>query len=421
MNVRKVLVPRLFERRLLASYVGAFAVVIAIFAAAVWFSFVSILNADTTARLNTLARAGTAAVQFGSRGFSVTEVTLGGFTVHLETEGLEWFDNAGRLVARSGQTLDPAPPPVEGQQRFQSAAGPLDTDTVALRDQHGVQRGFVRANERYDPTTDPAHALDRGLIAGAALALVAGALGGALLARSSVARAEESYERLREFTADASHELRGPLAALAGTASVALREAPGLAEPTHSRLTDIESLTQHMRRLVDDLLILARADRSMEHELFAVDLDAVVDHVRSRYGGNAAARNLHLAFAGPPGVEIYGNPDQLERIVANLVENAVRYTPPGGNVTVTWNADAVRLQIVVADDGAGIPAGHLARVFDRFWRGDAARAPDGGSGLGLAIARALARRHGGDVVVTSEVGKGSRFTLTVPRRPPSLG
>jgi OmpR-family two-component system manganese-sensing sensor histidine kinase len=403
------------------SYVAAFAVVIVVFALAVRFSFVAILNADTTARLDTLARAGTAAVEFNNRGYEVTEVSLGGFSLRPESEGLEWFDRAGRLLVRSGQTPGPPGPPRRGEERFEGPSGTLATYTLSLRDSRGVERGSVRATEVYNPSSDPEHALDRGLIAGALIALLAGAAGGTLLANSSVSKVEEGYERLREFTADASHELRGPLAALAGTASVAMREAPALPPQTRLRLEDIATLSQQMRRLIDDLLILARADQSMERELYAVDIDRLVANVRARYDLDALAQRVLVAYTGPPGLEVYGNPDQIERIVANLVENAIRHTAAGGNVTVSWSSDQHRMQIAVQDTGAGIAPHQQERVFDRFWRGDGVRGAGGGSGLGLAIAQALARRHGGTLSLTSEPGRGSTFTLSVPRRPPSLG
>jgi signal transduction histidine kinase len=175
-----------------------------------------------------------------------------------------------------------------------------------------------------------------------------------------------------------------------------------------------------MRRLIDDLLILARADQSMEHELFAINIDELVANLQSRYGQSAIARAVRLEFAGPSGLEIYGNPDQIERIVANLVENAIRHTASGRSVAVSWTADQHRMHIAVRDAGVGIAPQHLERVFDRFWQADTTRGADSGSGLGLAIARALARRHGGDVSLVSELGKGSTFMLSLPRRPPSL-
>jgi signal transduction histidine kinase len=395
-------------------------VVIVVFALAVRFSFVALFRAEAAARLNTLARAGTAAVQFERDGYAVNAVSFGGFSLRPESEGLEWFDRAGRLRARRGQTPVSPRPPVPGAERFDGPAGAMVTSTLPLFDQRGIERGLVRATEVYNPASDPVRALDGGLVAGAIIALLAGALGGTLLARSSVARVAESYDRLREFTADASHELRGPLAALASTASVAVREAPDLPPGTRERLDGISTLAGEMRRLIDDLLILARADASMERELYVVRMDDVVAAVRLRSAADARTRGVRLEIDGPRELEIYGNPAQIERIIANLVENAIRHTPHGGDVRVSWTADQHRTQIVVRDSGSGIAPEFHARIFDRFWRGDAARGADGGSGLGLAIVRALARRHGGDVAVASDVGAGSTLTVTLPRRPPSL-
>lgn len=405
---------------MLLSYIAAFSVVVVLFALAVRFSFVAILSADATARISNLARAGTAAVQFVPGGYLVNEATFGGFSLRPESEGLEWFDPSGRLLALRGHVATPERPPREGAERFASPAAAYATYTLPLHDSHGRERGFVRATEKFDIASDPARALDRGLAIGGFFALLAGAAGGTLLARSSVARVEQSYERLREFTADASHELRGPIAALAGTASVALREAPDLEPQTRSRLEDIANLARQMRRLIDDLLILARADRSMERELFVVELDEVIAGVRERYGPEARAKGVLLETVGTAGGEMYGNPDQLERIVANLVENAIRHTAFGGSVVVAWTTDQRRVTIAVRDTGSGIAAEHHARVFDRFWRGERARGSEN-SGLGLAIAQALARRHGGDIALASEIGKGSTFTLALPLRPPALG
>ncbi|HXM08090.1 MAG TPA: HAMP domain-containing sensor histidine kinase, partial [Candidatus Acidoferrum sp.] len=228
------------------------------------------------------------------------------------------------------------------------------------------------------------------------------------------------YQRLRQFTADASHELRGPLAALAGTASVAVREAPELSEQTRSRFEDISIVAGEMRRLIDDLLILARSDQSMERELFIVEIDAIMVSIQLRYADAAIEKGLRLQFTGPTGQEIYGNPEQIERIVANLVENAIRYTRAGGAIAVSWTLDPHRVEIVVRDTGIGIAQRNLKRIFDRFWRVDLARQADRGTGLGLPIAQALARRHGGDVTVVSEEAEGSTFTISLPRRPPSL-
>lgn len=117
------------------------------------------------------------------------------------------------------------------------------------------------------------------------------------------------------------------------------------------------------------------------------------------------------------GEAIYGNPEQVERLIANLVENAICYTNESGTVEVEATSYASGVQVEVRDTGIGIAPDHVPYIFDRFWRADPVRGPYGSNGLGLSIALALARRHGGDLSVKTSLGAGSTFTLTLPRRP----
>jgi signal transduction histidine kinase len=185
-------------------------------------------------------------------------------------------------------------------------------------------------------------------------------------------------------------------------------------------LQTIHALSAEMRVLVDDLLILARATQSLEREMFVIDVAELLEHVRARFTPAARERGVALRIAPCDPLRLYGNPEQIERIVANLVDNAIKYTAPGGSVAVACSVDDARVRVAVRDSGVGIAVDHRERIFDRFWRGDSLRNAAGGTGLGLAIARALARRHGGDIAVTSEPGRGSEFTVTLPRRPPAL-
>jgi signal transduction histidine kinase len=421
-NVVRAAVPRPLERRLLLAYLGAFAFVIALFAFALRLVFVTTLETQTTARLDTLARAGTASVTFTSRGFVVDAASLGGFSVVPRVEGLQWYNAQGVLTATRG--LVPQDPLIlrEGRAVSRVQGGTIDTYTVPLVVPGGAPgniRGWVRASESDDALTGATGALDIGIIAGAVLAILVGAYGGSRFARVAVERDEASLSRLREFTADAAHELRAPVSALAGTAAVALREEAGLPPRTQRRLQTILEISDEMRRLVDDLLILARATQSLEREIFVIDVAEMLQRVAGRFTGAARERDIALRVAPCERLRLYGNPDQIERILANLVDNAIKYTTPGGSVAVACSADEARVRITVRDTGIGISAEHQERIFDRFWRAAIARS-DGGTGLGLAIARALARRHGGDIAVESEVDRGSAFTLTLPRRPPAL-
>jgi OmpR-family two-component system manganese-sensing sensor histidine kinase len=190
---------------------------------------------------------------------------------------------------------------------------------------------------------------------------------------------------------------------------------------TKLRLASIVDTAKDMQRLVDDLLILARAGRSMEREMFAVRIDGILRDVYERYQPLAARKTLDFSIAPGRAGQIIGNPEQVTRIVANLVENAIRYTPTGGSVRLSSAQDNTGVQITVADTGIGIAPEHMERIFDRFWRAGNVREFDGGSGLGLAIARALAERHGGRITVASGASSGSVFTVTLPQRPSHVG
>jgi OmpR-family two-component system manganese-sensing sensor histidine kinase len=409
-------------RRLFAAYLGAFALVIAVFAVGVELSFISIIREQAVDRLETLARAGAAAVFFTDTGFVVDQRSLGGFDVDSSVEGLEWFTVSKKLVAQRGREPSGDVRPQLGRYVLPGDAGKkLETYTMLLRGPKGHERGYVRASLTADEFNAGVGALDLGIIFGSVVAIVVATLGGWFLARAAIDRTEQSYRRLQEFTADASHELRSPLTALSATAVVALHEAPELGEKTRKRLASIVDTAKDMQRLVDDLLILARAGRSMEREMFAVRIDGILRDVYERYQPLAARKTVDFSVdPGRPG-QIIGNPEQVTRIVANLVENAIRYTPTGGSVRLSSAQDNTGVQITVADTGIGIAPEHMERIFNRFWRAGNVREFDGGSGLGLAIARALAERHGGRITVASGTSSGSVFTVTLPQRPSNVG
>jgi signal transduction histidine kinase len=223
-------------------------------------------------------------------------------------------------------------------------------------------------------------------------------------------RLQASAERQRRFVADASHELRSPLARIRTQVEVD-RAHPDSADPAATQEAVLAE-TARLQRLVDDLLLLARGDAGALDRASAdpVDLDAVVE-------GEAAARRdpgrprIDTRAVGP--AQVRGSRRQLERAVGNLLDNAVRHG--SGLVTVTVTEAGGSVVLGVADDGPGVPAGAEELVFERFTRLDDARAAsDGGSGLGLAIARDVAVRHGGTLAVDAAHGPGARFVLTLP-------
>jgi signal transduction histidine kinase len=229
-----------------------------------------------------------------------------------------------------------------------------------------------------------------------------------------LARLDAAFAAQRQFTADASHELRNPLAIIRTNVDVALSDPNADPEDLRHTIEVIKRASDRMARLVDDLLALARRQEpTLEHE--PVDLGAAVAEASDDFVVPAAARNIVLDRAIAPGVTVTGDRDALKRAVANLLENAVRLAPAGSRIRLATGSEGDRAWIAVADEGPGISPEDQARVFDRFWRADKARSrSDGGTGLGLAIVRQIAESHGGQVRLQSKVGVGSSFVIWLP-------
>ncbi|MCC7174774.1 MAG: heavy metal sensor histidine kinase [Bryobacterales bacterium] len=255
--------------------------------------------------------------------------------------------------------------------------------------------------------------LDRRLAVGAA----AGEL--RLLAASFnelLSRLDRSFETMRRFVADASHELRTPLAVIRGETDVALARDRNAAEYRET-LGVVQDEARRLSRLVEDLLSLARADAgrvNLKSEILYVD-DLVAECCRSVQPA-AGAHNITLRCRAPEDVSFQGDEGLLRRMVLNLLDNAVRYTPAGGRVDVALRTEDRWLRIDVTDNGMGIPPQDAPHVFERFYRADKARSRnEGGFGLGLSIVKWVAEAHRGTVSLTSEPGAGSTFSVFLPR------
>jgi two-component system phosphate regulon sensor histidine kinase PhoR len=242
--------------------------------------------------------------------------------------------------------------------------------------------------------------------------------GGAVLALMDLTTRRRLETIRRDFVANVSHELKTPLTVIGGFAET-LRDRDLPAEDRERFLATIEANTRRMQRIVDDLLDLSRYESgSWVPNVVANDLAGVVNDVFTGVQRAADEKGLTLAFAAPPDARrVDADPTALRQVLGNLVENAVRYTARGG-VAVRAEAPANGgITLVVADTGSGIPAEHLGRIFERFYRVDSGRGRDeGGTGLGLAIVRHLVEAHGGVVRAESAVGRGTTISLHFPSR-----
>ncbi|HEU5432999.1 MAG TPA: HAMP domain-containing sensor histidine kinase, partial [Thermomicrobiales bacterium] len=215
--------------------------------------------------------------------------------------------------------------------------------------------------------------------------------------------------------ADASHELRTPLALIRATAQLTQR-LPEAAPAVRAELATLLSEVDATDRLVDDLLLLAQLDRDdLPLERAVVDLGQLVQAAAEPFVPPAAASGLTLRIDAPPGLLVDADAGRVRQIVRILLDNALAYTPPPGDVTVSTTRRADRAIVTVRDTGIGIAPADLPHVFDRLYRSERSRARSrGGAGLGLAIARTLARAHGGELGVQSEPGRGSVFWFALP-------
>jgi two-component system OmpR family sensor kinase len=224
----------------------------------------------------------------------------------------------------------------------------------------------------------------------------------------------ESEHRMRQFLADASHELRTPLTSIRGYAELARMRGENAADD----LARIEAEGTRMSRLVDDLLTLTRSDQSDAHpQPQLVDIAEVLEDVVD--GARAAFPQRRIDLTTAHGLNVVGDPDQLVRVVRNLVTNAAVHTDPAGPIAVLAERDGANVVVRVADKGPGLPPEEAEHVFERFWRADRARTrARGGSGLGMSIVASLVRANGGTVRFDSSVADGSTVTVRLPAATP---
>ena len=230
-----------------------------------------------------------------------------------------------------------------------------------------------------------------------------------------IGRLQASVERQKRFTSDASHELRTPLTVMQADIDLALRR-PRTASEYRETLESAQEEVTRLSRIVSDLLVLTRLDTDasfVEHE--PVALDELLDSIVSGMQPLARDREISLSYWFSAPVTILGDVTRLKQLFINLLDNAIKYTSAGGAVHVSLEPLPDMVNVVVSDTGMGIEAEHLPHIFERFYRADLARSRSHeGTGLGLAIAMSAVKAHHGDIYVSSKIGFGTTFTVTLP-------
>ena len=231
-------------------------------------------------------------------------------------------------------------------------------------------------------------------------------------------RLDQSFERQRRFISDASHELRTPVSILRGEAEVALSQASRSPEEYRESLAVLHQEAQRLSRIVEDLFTLTRADAGeyrLAHSDFYLD-ELVADCARATRA-LAQAKNIALVAEASEEMPVHADEDLLRRMLLNLLDNAIKYTPAGGNISVACGSVSNGYEVSVTDSGPGIPADMQSRIFERFFRVDRAHSrsgTDGGAGLGLSIARWIAEAHLGRIELVRSDAAGSAFKVYIP-------
>lgn len=399
--------------RLLLSYLVVLTVILAVFAIAVRLTFAHSLRQELADRLAILAKAASGELDLEGEELAVDPQNL----LLNPNQAIQWFDTKGHLIDEKGN--HPLTLPFDPKQKFltQTLPYPAQGITLPVQEEERNDRliGYVRASESFEGINETLRQLDWGLGGGIILALALSGIGGIWLTRQAMQPIEKSFQRLQQFTADASHELRNPLMAIKSNATVALKYPEGIRESDAEKFRAIASASGQMTRLTEDLLFLARNDKVLQGNRDTVNLTSILCELVQLNRPQANDKQINLKSQLTEDLYLLGDSSQLMQLFTNLLQNAIDYTRSGGTVEITANSVDFNLVIEVKDTGVGIAAEYIDKIFERFWREDKSRSyHSGGSGLGLAIAQTIARNHGGKIIVTSQVGVGSCFTVWIP-------
>ena len=251
-----------------------------------------------------------------------------------------------------------------------------------------------------------------GLVIGTAGIIMAGYF----LAKRAMIPIQEAWEKQQQFVADASHELRSPITGIYSNAELILRHPTHTVEEESHRINTIMQESARMSKLIASLLTLARSDANKSELKFAsVNISEVVDVIAGYFQSLEEVTHVSFSIHMEPNIELFADQERLHQLLVILIDNALQYTPSGGEVSLSCTRTEKHVVITVQDNGIGIAAEHLPHIFDRFYRGEKARSRNsGGSGLGLSIAKWIVEKHGGKISVESLLGEGTSFTVILP-------
>ena len=416
------------RRRLTLGYVGILALILLLFGVIVVFFFHQRVVSEQDRNLAQSAQNEARSLLDGGKKYEVVDMTKHDITVAYVP-----FDDSGgdRVMVEGGEDAPMGLPngklarkALSTEKEFypSNIEGPdgslrVVSVPVGLSSGSGFSVVVVQAAQSRQVVWDTVGNLIRVLAVVGLGALALAFVGGLFMSRRAMQPVQDSFARQRTFIADASHELKTPLTLIRADAEVLQRE---MTDPGQRELADdLLSETDRMNAVLSDLLLLTRLDAgklSVSSEVF--DLSQTIIRTTERFRARAEAERIGIETELAGKLLVRGDEERTGQILAALLDNALRFTPESGRITVTGTQDDGKIKATVADTGPGIPPEHLPHIFDRFYRADAqsdARTRSGGgTGLGLSIARDLARAQDGGLIAEGTNGGGAAFVLLLP-------
>lgn len=411
-----------WQKRLVLINIAVFVAVLTIFCAAVYCFGCSAFDAQLQDKLRTIADSAISSIDFDDYGHQhngkpdlIVSVLPNEASPALNNMRIQWFDTLGKLDIEKG--LMDLNVPFEHHQTFQQQSNPPALVFTKPAIANGKLLGYVRVGHPLSEIQNQRSLLLQCLVLGALVAAAASGIGMFLLVRQSLRPVEESIQHLQQFCADAAHELRTPITAIRTNSNVALRYPSGMRESDKEKFEAIASGALQLEKLTEDLLKLAKAEQlvskpQMASQLTALDLAEHIEDVLLKVSPGAEKKNLTLKNNTKDHMLLFMDGDDLECVLKNLLDNAIKYTPDDGTISICAFPVNGNIRITVTDSGIGIAKEDLPKIFERFWRADYARSyHSGGNGLGLPIVKAIIEKYDGTIAVASDPGRQTEFRI----------
>jgi two-component system, OmpR family, manganese sensing sensor histidine kinase len=417
---------RIFDRirlRLSLTYLLVIGMILATFAVGMRILYHHVLYQKIRDRLTLIAESAIGNIELDEDRLTFDRELIALHSVHsnvpslVPEHNLELFDRQGRLLGKLGKNVVDLPFSFDNFEQILSGQPRFQYVTLLLVSSDRERTvGYIRASQSLAAVDSSLNKLDLGLVGGIVLTLIISSGCTIWLTKQAMKPAETSFQQLRQFTADASHELRSPLMAISSNVSVALKYPEGIRTGDIAKFQSIASATTQMRRLTEDLLWLARNDENTNRSRTkVVDFGEILGNAIETHQAMADDKQIEIKYQILKDLKLLGDDLALQRVFTNLLENAIFYNKIGGSISIEMKREQRFVSVAISDTGTGIDAENLSKIFDRFWRADTSRTQwEGGSGLGLTIVKDIITSHNGRIEVTSKKNMGSCFIIQLP-------